>query len=245
MPALRVQIPQVYNQQLLDHPIRTNCISGGFFGFLGDLICQKGVEGTEDVDWRRNRAFITFCVWYQGGVDTIIYRWYDTVFRVGSSLPLLGKHITTPLRAGLAASCFDNFIHVPFAYTPAYFGTIGVMQGRSADDIHHSLTDSWALTCASCAVIWVPLQLFNFTVVPAQFRVLTVNVGCLLWNVVLDFISNAPATEEKGGEGRLGSVDEDGRDELRELGRRGAASRSPSKVAAVPVAQPSSTSSRP
>jgi len=38
--------------------------------------------------------------------------------------------------------------------------------------------------------MWVPVQFVNFTYVPVQLRVAFVNAGCLVWNVLLDFIAH-------------------------------------------------------
>jgi len=178
---------RIYSKQLHTNPYRTNCISGGVLGFVGDLICQKGVEKVDTVDWTRSQAFTGFCVYYQGGFDTWLYGLYGkylTAKRFGGSV----------FKAGMAASLLDNLVHVPLLYMPAYFATMGAWQGDSLEKLKSDTQAAYKNTVAACCALWIPLQLLNFTVVPLHLRVLFVNFGCLAWNVILDYLSCVPQT---------------------------------------------------
>ena len=38
--------------------------------------------------------------------------------------------------------------------------------------------------------MWIPFQFLNFRYVPANMQVLAVNAGCLVWNVIMCFLSH-------------------------------------------------------
>ena len=40
-----------YSEALRVHTYKTNFITGGVLGCLGDIICQLGVEGQDEMDW--------------------------------------------------------------------------------------------------------------------------------------------------------------------------------------------------
>jgi len=169
-----------YERKLEEMPIRSNCFTASLLGLVGDIICQKVVEGRTEINWTRCGSFVFFCCYYQGMVDYYIYKWYaDT----------LAKYTLSSLQSGVIMSLVDNFIHVPLLYTPAFYVTVGLLQGDSLELVQEKIqTELWP-TVYACWFVWIPLQAVNFGLVPPQYRVGFVNVGCVLWNVILDSIS--------------------------------------------------------
>ncbi|CAD7946762.1 unnamed protein product [Amoebophrya sp. A25] len=180
------RVMQGYTHALNTRPYTTNTIAGGVLGFGGDVICQRYIEGHDTLDRDRNRGFTTFCAFYQGGVDTAIYGAYG---RLLSHLP--------GLRFALACALVDNLIHVPIGYLPCFYLTLGWFQRQSWEEITEEMRrcymETWAATCA----MWIPFQFANFSIVPPQYRVLSVNLGCLVWNVILDYLNGDAAEEQR------------------------------------------------
>eukprot|EP00391_Amoebophrya_sp_Ameob2_P005808 CAMPEP_0178991718 /NCGR_PEP_ID=MMETSP0795-20121207/5694_1 /TAXON_ID=88552 /ORGANISM="Amoebophrya sp., Strain Ameob2" /LENGTH=299 /DNA_ID=CAMNT_0020683479 /DNA_START=540 /DNA_END=1439 /DNA_ORIENTATION=+ len=124
----------------------------------------------------------TFCGWYQGGVDTFIYGLYSR----------FGRHMA-PLRFGIASALFDNFVHVPVGYLPAFYLTLGAVQSQSWEEIKREMRNTYFQSWAACCTMWVPFQFVNFYFIPERFRVLFVNCACLVWNVIIDYINHRGA----------------------------------------------------
>ena len=92
---------------------------------------------------------------------------------------------TSPLKTSL----LDNFIHVPFAYMPAFLLTDGFLQGKSAKQITEEKREDYVKITIACIIGWVPFQWLNFRFVPVEFQVVAVNFAALVWNVVLDSLN--------------------------------------------------------
>ena len=63
-----------YAVQMKTRPYTMNVMNATIFGFAGDIICQKGVEKQEQIDWKRTARFTFFCAYYQGIICTGVYR---------------------------------------------------------------------------------------------------------------------------------------------------------------------------
>lgn len=179
-----------YRELLTRRPYTTNIATSAALGCVGDLICQKTVEKVEKVDWRRNRSFVIFCALYQGGLSSTIYNWYSRAFSAARGF--------TPYKSAVAVTLFDNFVHVPMLYTPAFFGIVGTLQGQTPREVWKELSACYVETCVTCAVVWVPLTLINFGLIPHQYRILFVNAGCLVWNVLLDSMAGDKLQGDSG-----------------------------------------------
>lgn len=112
-------------------------------------------------------------------MDTGVYRLYD-------------RFKLTPLKKSLV----DNFFHVPLAYMPAWFLTDGLLSGRTPTEVALEKKDNYIKSLAACASMWIPFQYMNFKLFPANLQVLAVNAGCLIWNVVLCYLSNESDTTD-------------------------------------------------
>ena len=95
-----------------------------------------------------------------------------------------------PLRCGLACSALDNFVHVPIVYTPAFYFFTGLLRGDGWEETMKVLRKCAVPSISACWVMWIPYQTVNFSVVPEKYRVIFMQVGNLVWNVILDFIAN-------------------------------------------------------
>lgn len=153
----------------------------------GDAICQLWVEGADAMEPRRAFAMLSFGAAYQGVLCHFVYPLYAPLSRLclrGAGLPL------STLAVGLGCSAIDNAIHSPFFYLPTFYLWVDTMQGSTAAEAWRHLRAEWAEVMRTCVVIWVPLQLLNFTLVPPARRVVFMNSCMLGWNVILDYMSH-------------------------------------------------------
>lgn len=171
------RMSKTYSRSIERRPLRTTAITAWLLGVAGDLLCQHYVEGSHTTDFARLVALSSFCACYEGPVCYKIYKAYDRV--------LPERWLLEKTTKGLAKSAVDNFVHVPIAYVPIFYFWVGLLQGQSVNEVIETLRREWWETTIACLVLWCPLQAINFTLVPARFNVLFVNVGCFFWNIYL------------------------------------------------------------
>ena len=198
-----------YRRALDDNPFRTNMLTGGVLAFAGDCVCQtlfpaaaatplpksskvssaeqapQQLEGNSfpaSFSWRRAGGMVTFGVLVNGFWCTLVYPLYRR------ALPAFW--LATPLREGVGSCFIDEFLHLPFVYSPAFFYITGLVQGDSLDECTETIREGWLTSLIATWLIWIPLQTLNFGFVPPANRVLVLNVGCLVYNVQMDFISD-------------------------------------------------------
>ena len=87
-------------------PILVNGCSGSVFALIGDVVCQRTIEGAAILDESRARAMTVFGGIYTGGVCHFIYSSYVHI------LPAAMR--ATQSRYAFGSTMLDNFGHVPF-----------------------------------------------------------------------------------------------------------------------------------
>ena len=183
MNSLRSAISS-HAQIIKRRPLLSNILLGAGLGFTGDVLCQRVFEGQETIDNKRLLALTAFASLYQGGFCYLLYAQYRSV--------LPAWFLKTKLREGIGSSLLDNFVHVPFVYTPMYYVSTGIMRGFSSQEIEEQMTEKYFESLLACWTLWIPLQSINFSFVPLHLQATFVNAGCLVWNVVLGYVANSP-----------------------------------------------------
>eukprot|EP00930_Biecheleria_cincta_P071117 TRINITY_DN58659_c0_g1_i2.p1 TRINITY_DN58659_c0_g1~~TRINITY_DN58659_c0_g1_i2.p1 ORF type:complete len:220 (-),score=22.96 TRINITY_DN58659_c0_g1_i2:58-717(-) len=178
-----------YLRALEETPVRANVLTAGTLGFTGDVICQIGVEGHDRMDWRRCFAMTSFGAGYMGVIAYRIYSAYRLI--------LPANVLKVPLYEGLVCSAIDNFVHCPCLYLPVFYAWTEMVQGRTATEAYETFRTAGLTSMFACWSIWIPFQILNFGFVPPANRTASVNVMCLLWNVILDHIASNPAEETR------------------------------------------------
>ena len=173
---------RLYSKIMKSHPLFTNMVVGSALGLTGDIVCQSLIEEKETIDKIRLFSLTTFCTFYHGLVNPIIYKSYQNI------IPKFLQ--TSSIRYGLACTTVDNLIHVPFIYTPTFFLSTNLLQGQDWNSSWNSLSNGLIPSVTACWTMWFPLQFINFTIVSSHMRATFVNIGCLVWNVAIDHISN-------------------------------------------------------
>jgi|TARA_B110000208_G_scaffold180128_1_gene229552 protein Mpv17 len=183
------KIASQYTRQLVSNPLRTNIATGGVLAFTSDLICQTVVEKVESVAWKRTAAIAIFGMYYNGGICTLVYPLYSRV--------LPHWFASSPLRQGVGSTLVDNFIHSPIFYVPSFYMSTAILQGIDFNTALTTLKRGYITTMLSTWLIWIPLQTFNFSVVPTKLRVLVLSVGCFFYTIQLDHLQQNFANREE------------------------------------------------
>jgi len=122
----RTPILRKYSEIANKYPLACSFGTGGALGGLADVICQVIVERCDEFDVRRCFAMTSFGAVYTGSLTTVIY---------GSYMKVLPQSVlSNPLKQGLACTALDNFIHVPFLYTPFFYIFTGFLRGKDWDE---------------------------------------------------------------------------------------------------------------
>ncbi len=166
-------------------------------GMAGDLVCQRWVELTDRVDWRRTIAVTTFNAIYIGGVCDLVYKAYPWISRrvvrglERALVPAARLSERSLLVAhGTVGSVVDNFAHVPLIYIPSFYIATGLMRGDDSVAIGTTLRSRWWSSVVSCWTLWIPFQAVNFALIPPNARVGAVVTMNFVWTIVLDVIAN-------------------------------------------------------
>ena len=182
---------RTYNKILKTKPIIVNTTVGFILGFTGDIICQtiessqtqsSQTQSSQTQPSQRLLSITAFSGIYHGVVNPLIYKTYYKI--------IPKKIIKTPLQVGITCSLLDNFVHVPFLYTPSFFLSTSALQNKSIDSGLELMKEKYISSLTACWAMWIPLQIINFAYVPKHMRPTIVNIGCLVWTVAIDYISN-------------------------------------------------------
>jgi protein Mpv17 len=183
---------RTYNKILKTKPIIVNTSIGFILGFTGDIICQI-IEPTQPQSQSQSQSqsqpqsqrllsITAFSGIYHGVVNPLIYKTYYKI--------IPKKIIKTQLQFGITCSLLDNFVHVPFLYTPSFFLSTSVLQNKSIDSGLELMKEKYIPSLTACWAMWIPLQIINFAYIPKHMRPTVVNIGCLVWTVAIDYISH-------------------------------------------------------
>ena len=172
---------------------------GGSLAWMGDCLCQymeasKGKVWNEkwSFDWHRNASFTAFGSFYMGGFAHIVYtRYIPWILSRKVFLKSLNQTGKTNLKRGIDGSLLDNTLHAPLFYLPSYFIFTDTMRGQDSAFIIQHFEESYFPTLLTLWGIWIPVQMITFSVMPTHLRTTFVNTVCLIWNIWLDFYSNA------------------------------------------------------
>ena len=83
----------------------------------------------------------------------------------------------------------DQFIQAPI-FTVIIFGFLGVLEGKSFDDIKEQLDEDYVDTMLANWKLWVPATAVNIAFCPPILRVLFLNVVFFFWSIFLSLKLN-------------------------------------------------------
>lgn len=147
-----------------------------------DLSVQAATS--DEIDWRRAGVFGSFgAVWMGGGQFIVLNRLLPWMF------PGL---LQGQLRAAFKGMVFDQAVHMPFMYLPIFYCIRELGESRQSvpSAIEKGMTH-WCNNVYSDSTLqlglFVPFQLFNFTLVPPHFRVPSLVTFGMIWTGILSY----------------------------------------------------------
>eukprot|EP01012_Entosiphon_sulcatum_P008776 TRINITY_DN14821_c0_g1_i1.p1 TRINITY_DN14821_c0_g1~~TRINITY_DN14821_c0_g1_i1.p1 ORF type:complete len:184 (+),score=21.45 TRINITY_DN14821_c0_g1_i1:464-1015(+) len=170
-----------YLWALRHRPLRTNVISAGLILSVGDRIAQVVEGGEKDHNFARSARL---AVWGSLISAPISYYWFRQLERWW---PASGG-----FKAALRKTVVNQLIMAPFLNALFFFYVI-IWQ-----DSDHSIWKRWQLkmsqeyylTIFLSTSLWTPMHLFNFFVLPPDFRVVFQSVVLVLWTAYLSFVGH-------------------------------------------------------
>ena len=90
----------------------------------------------------------------------------------------------------------DQFIQAPI-FTVLIFGFLGLLEGKSVDDIKLQLEEDYTDTMVANWKLWVPATVVNIAFCPPILRVLFLNVVFFFWSIFLSLKLNKGDSVEK------------------------------------------------
>lgn len=151
--------------------------TGLLFG-TGDYLAQSLFE-TEKFDYLRSFRAIAY-----GGIifAPIGHRWYGLLTKIK---PSQSKLVNTFARVGV-----DQLVFAPLIGIPLYYTIMTILEMKPLSSIEPKLSLNWWPTLKNNWLVWPIFQLFNFYLVPLQYRLLVVNLLSIGWNTYLSFELN-------------------------------------------------------
>mmetsp|Transcript_21088 Transcript_21088/g.51837 ORF Transcript_21088/g.51837 Transcript_21088/m.51837 type:complete len:208 (-) Transcript_21088:234-857(-) len=188
--------------------LSANIRSAAALGFVGDIMCQVGVDGRrllptrapgtdaqEVLDVRRVGALTIFNGVYIGAFLHYLYQTYPIVVLAAArrmpARPLLAKslHEQGSLTHAMGCALLD-VVHNNVIYLPTYFIGVGLLQGDGLRASVDNLMREWWVAGGTCTAAWLPFTVFNFSIVPPAQRIQAMASANLVWNVIIDYLAH-------------------------------------------------------
>ena len=186
-----------YNAQLRVRPLTTKALTCSLLCGTADVTCQLafGDRRAGDfggLDWRRAARF-AFC---GAAITAPLFHWWfsvlNRVFPASGGLRSVARKLASDM---LIMAVPFNIMFISTLYTIEALG----------DDPSCSLVTAGLTACGRCQamigsvmrdywMVWAPLQLINFAVVPLPYQVLFMNIGAFFWNVYLAWKVSGPVS---------------------------------------------------
>ena len=127
----------------------------------------------------------TFCTICASFAYVPFYAFLDRYFGAGRSLKLV-----------VQKTAANQLIMSPFFDLPLYFSLTSFLDGYTWDGaVERCRVHYWDTLLGTWAV-WVPVCIFNFSMVPLHFRVPVAYSGEFTWSLVISWISHRPVHED-------------------------------------------------
>ncbi|SCW02565.1 LAFE_0F09252g1_1 [Lachancea fermentati] len=169
-----------YTQSLKKYPKTTNAVmTGSLFG-IGDAVAQIWFPNSKK-DTKYDVARTVRAVTYGSLIFSFIGdKWFKTLNGKVKFKGRPNNHWSNLiLRVGT-----DQLFFAP-SVIPFYFGTITLMEGKSLEDAKVKIQQNWWNILLTNWAVWPLFQVFNFSIVPVQHRLLAVNFVAIFWNTFL------------------------------------------------------------
>lgn len=159
-------------------PLTANALTAAFLYGSGDILAQNTFPSVHQstLDYARMARAMTYGAFVAAPIG---FTWYR----------FLGKrNFASGWKDLIVKVALDQLVYAPLVAVPAYFTCMKYLEQRP-ELVYERLRDKYWETVKSTWALWPPFQVFNFLVVPPQYRLLAVNCFRLGWNCVLSVIN--------------------------------------------------------
>jgi hypothetical protein len=165
----------------------TGCFQHFWFHFLD----------THIVDWGEE-----FSVWGHAAETNIDvsyfiekdewWQYFDLVSQIETVMEKLQDPPTQTLLAA-AKVAVNQFAIIPLVYMPLFFATTGALGGLDIDKSIARARSLYVPLLQRNYLFWLPVQFFQFLVLPADYQIPFVCAASLCWTVILSSIGGTPS----------------------------------------------------
>ncbi|KAF9229648.1 hypothetical protein BS17DRAFT_723671 [Gyrodon lividus] len=193
--ATSLTIARAYQYCFDTHPNRTLAVTGGTLNALGDIVAQLSQNAlVEDREcrpgWDAARTLRFFCFGF--GISPLLGRWNLLLER---RFPLRRRRThRVSFKALSKRVAADQFI-IPHPAHRAplglaiFVGAIGVMEGRSTNQIREKYADMYPTILLSNWKVWPLAQLINFRYMPLPYRIPFQSACGVFWTLYLSTLN--------------------------------------------------------
>ncbi|KAL2650149.1 hypothetical protein R1flu_018277 [Riccia fluitans] len=162
-----------YNSMLEKHPLIAKSVTSALLNAIADYICQVFVEKLPSLDWKRFWSFVAIGLFLSGPG---LHYWYGA----------LPKIITVPGLGGvLLRIALDQVVFTPLGML-SFFVILLTLENRQ-HEIQRKLEKDWGPTVIANWKVWIPFQILNFSMVPAQLQVPAAALLGMVWSVFISY----------------------------------------------------------
>lgn len=174
------QVAGWYNGLNEAYPLVTKMFLTAAIVGTGDVMCQLYVEDQTLATMDKTR-FMRMCFLGSVLIGPTLHFWYGFLYRTmpGTSWAIVLKRVAA-----------DQLLFAP-AFMVAFFTSLFALEGRIDQLIPH-LKENYVASLQVNWMMWIPAQLFNFTLIPPQHAVMFANFIALFWNTYLSWQGHKP-----------------------------------------------------
>jgi hypothetical protein len=178
-----------YNVALEQDPLLTKSVTAGVILGAADLagqVLENNLKDEDkDIDIARFVRFAFFGFILQAPWNHFYYQLLD------GALPPTQDPLTATTGIKVA---IDQFIQAPI-FTVLIFYFLGLLEGKSTDDVKNQLDRDYKETMVANWKLWVPATIVNIAFCPPMLRVLFLNCVFFFWSIFLSIKLNDDGEE--------------------------------------------------
>jgi peroxisomal membrane protein 2 len=180
-----------YNNALVQDPLITKSVTAsvilGAADFTGQIVENRSKSDQDDapIDLARVARFALFGLVLQAPWNHYYYLFLDGV------LPPTEDPFTATTGVKVI---IDQFVQAPI-FTVIIFVFLGLLEGKSIDDVKKQLDADYKDTMVANWKLWVPATMVNLAFCPPVLRVLFLNCVFFFWSIFLSLKLNSDGNE--------------------------------------------------
>ncbi|XP_014253361.1 protein Mpv17-like [Cimex lectularius] len=163
----------MYNACLKTHRLKVQAVQISALMGMGDVFAQKLVE-KQKYDPVRTLKFMSLGL----VLGPVTDKWFMVIDN------FFGREMT--LKKGVKKALLDQAIGNP-VYLTVILGGLSFIEGKDYTETQRVFKENFLDILLASYMVWPAVQIFNFTLVPSQYRVLTIQTVEILWNTYLSW----------------------------------------------------------